>query len=89
MKIFSFFLCKFQIVEYLEKNNIQTRPIFTGNILLHPGFRKIVHRSLKGGYPVTEKVMKNAFLIGCHHGMTVEHLDKIKEVFIEFLNKYI
>ena len=27
---------------YLEKNNIQTRVIFTGNILKQPGFRRII-----------------------------------------------
>src|SRR3990167_2337219 len=32
---------RLEIVTFLEKNNIQTRPIFTGNIMKQPGFKKI------------------------------------------------
>ena len=58
---------RIEIVTYLEKNNIQTRPIFTGNILRHPGFKNIKRVERKGGYPNADFIMKNSFLIGCHH----------------------
>lgn len=79
---------RLKLVEFLEKNNIQTRPIFTGNILRQPGFRSIVHRMLKKGYPVTEEIMQQGFIIGCHHGLTFQHLQKIEEVFTIFLKKH-
>lgn len=79
---------RLQLVVFLEKNNIQTRPIFSGNILRQPGFRKTHHKSLKRGYPITEKIMQGGFLIGCHHGFSKQHLEKIEDVFTDFLKRY-
>ena len=79
---------RFELVKHLEKNNIQTRPVFTGNILRQPGFKKIQRRERKEGYPVADAVMKNGFVIGCHHGLEEKHIAKIKKVFDEFLSRY-
>ncbi|MBI3985238.1 MAG: aminotransferase class I/II-fold pyridoxal phosphate-dependent enzyme [Candidatus Levybacteria bacterium] len=78
---------RLELVKYLELNNIQTRPIFTGNILMQPGFKNIPHRK-NGKYTYTNQVMKQSLLIGCHHGLKKEHLDKLKNVFSKLLNKY-
>lgn len=79
---------RLNLVEFLEKNNIQTRPIFTGNILKQPGFSSIMHKGWKDGYPITDEIMRQGFVIGCHHGLTEKHLQKIAEVFTIFLKKY-
>lgn len=76
---------RLHLVKFFEKNNIQTRPIFTGNILRQPAFRKIKHKGMNNGYPVTEKIMKQGFIIGCHHGLTEVHLQKIEDVFTSFI----
>ena len=76
------------IVRYLESKNIQTRPVFTGNILRQPAFSHINHRSLEDGYPVADSVMLGSLMIGCHHGMKDEDLDYIKLVFNEFLANF-
>lgn len=78
---------RLELVLYLENNNIQTRPIFTGNILKQPGFKKIPHKVSKT-YPVTDEVMERGFVIGCHHGMEDKHLRKIEDIFTTFLKKY-
>ena len=70
---------------FLEKRNIQTRVVFTGNILRQPGFKKIKARKIKNGYPESDKVMKNGILLGCHQGMTkkmILHLTESIELFI-------
>jgi CDP-4-dehydro-6-deoxyglucose reductase, E1 len=59
---------RLELVTYLEEQNIQTRPVFTGNILKQPGFKKIAHRKAVPAFPNTELVMKNAFVVGCHQG---------------------
>lgn len=64
---------KFQI--YLEKNGIQTRPIFTGNILKQPGFKKIKRITHFKNYPNTDYIMKNGILIGCHQGLVNKNID--------------
>ncbi len=79
---------RIELLTFLEKHNIQTRPIFTGNILSQPGFRKISHRSMKKGYPVANGVMERGFVIGCHHGLTRRHLDWMEKVIGDFLKRH-
>tara|TARA_B110000305_G_C19404626_1_gene622017 strand:+ start:564 stop:1778 length:1215 start_codon:yes stop_codon:yes gene_type:complete len=70
---------------FLEKRNIQTRVVFTGNILRQPGFKNIKARKIKNGYPESDKVMKNGILLGCHQGMTKKmfhHLTTSIDLFI-------
>ena len=54
---------------YLEKKNIQTRTIFTGNILKQPVMKNRKYKKLKNCGEVSDKVMTNGILLGCHHGM--------------------
>lgn len=79
---------RLQITKYLEEHNIQTRPVFGGNLLKQPGFKKLhAFRARRGGYPVTDYIMKNSFLIGCHHGLTEEMFAHLFKTFTEFLAK--
>lgn len=78
---------RLDIVKYLEKNNIQTRPIFTGNILRQPAFKNINYKITYRKCPATEEIMKRGFVIGCHHGMEKKHLDKVKDVIEAFIEK--
>lgn len=64
---------------FLEKRNIQTRTVFTGNILRQPGFKRILHRANSEGYPYADQVMRGGMLLGCHHGLTDEMLAHIHE----------
>jgi CDP-6-deoxy-D-xylo-4-hexulose-3-dehydrase len=72
---------------YLEKKNIQTRVIFTGNILRQPGFKNIKAKIDKNGYPIADDIMRNGILFGCHQGMTnkmLNHLISSIESFLKF-----
>lgn len=79
---------RLEIVKHLEKNQIQTRPIFTGNVLRQPAFKNIDHKNLESKFPNADYIMKNSFLIGCNHGLTFAHIEKIKQTFKEFLEKF-
>ena len=74
---------------FLEKKNIQTRVVFTGNILRQPGFRKIKCKKDKNGYPEADKVMRNGILLACHHGLTKQMIRHIHKSIDEFVEKYI
>jgi CDP-6-deoxy-D-xylo-4-hexulose-3-dehydrase len=74
---------EFQI--YFEERNIQTRTVFTGNILRQPGFAGINCRKNKAGYPNADQVMRGGVLLGCHHGLKQNQLDHIHETFRQFL----
>lgn len=69
---------------YLEKRNIQTRTVFTGNILRQPGFKNIKRVENQNGYKVADEVMRGGFLIACHHGLTQNQLEHIHKSFSEF-----
>jgi CDP-6-deoxy-D-xylo-4-hexulose-3-dehydrase len=70
---------------YLEKFGIQTRTVFTGNILRQPGFAKINHKAATDGYACADYVTRGGILLGCHHGMTAEMLAHIHQAFANFI----
>ena len=72
---------------YLEKNNIQTRTIFTGNILKQPVMKNKVFKYHKDCNPIADDVMKNGILIGCHQGMTIDDVSFICKKFTNFINR--
>jgi len=71
---------RLELLNYLEDNNIQTRVTFAGNVTRHPVYRKYLQ-----DFKNADKVMKNGFLLGAHHGMDLEDVDyvcnKIKQFF--------
>ena len=72
---------------YLEKNNIQTRPIFSGNILRHPGFKNLINKQNKiKNFPNSDYIMKNGILIGCHQGLNNYQLKYIHGKILNFIN---
>ena len=73
---------------FLEKAGIQTRTVFTGNILRQPGFKNIVRRETPGGYPNADRVMRSGKLIACHQGLSTEQLDNVHDQFRRFAAKY-
>lgn len=68
-----------KIVQHLESKKIQTRMLFSGNIIRHPCFNEM--RNSGKGYRVvgdlknTDKIMNDSFWIGVYPGMTNEMLD--------------
>ena len=71
---------------YLENNNIQTRTIFTGNILKQPVMKNKKFKNHKNCNTVADDVMKNGILIGCHQGMNISDINFICKKFHKFIN---
>ena len=72
---------------FLEKNKIQTRPIFSGNILRHPAFSNLISRKNKlNEFKNADYIMKNGILIGCHQGLTIKDLKLIHNKIKDFIN---
>lgn len=72
---------------FLEKKNIQTRVVFTGNILRQPGFKYLATKKERDKYIKADEVMKSGMLIGCHHGLNGKHLNYIHKNIDDFINK--
>ena len=75
----------FQI--YLEKNNIQTRTVFTGNITKQPGFKNVEMRKINS-LKNSDNIMKNAVLLACHHGLTKEMIDHMHNTIEDFIKTH-
>ena len=74
---------------FLEKNNIQTRPIFSGNILRHPAFRNLKSNKNKlNSFKNSDYIMKNGLLIGCHQGLKEVDIKYIHNCVTRFINTY-
>jgi len=73
-----------KLQQYFESFGIQTRPIFTGNILRQPGFENI-QRAGGNYFPVADEAMEGGILLGCHPGLTDEMITEIHERFSKFI----
>ncbi len=72
---------------FLEKNGIQTRTIFTGNILRQPIMKNRKYKLQKNTSKTSDDVMRNGLLIGCHHGLKKNEIGYIFKIFDNFLNR--
>ena len=77
---------EFQI--FLEKRNIQTRVVFTGNILRQPMCQNISTKVLEEGYPNADRVMAKGVLLPLHHGMTESMFNRLHTTINEFIEQY-
>ncbi len=76
----------FQI--YLEERQIQTRVVFTGNILKQPMMRGVDHRVTHRGLNNSNKIMKHGVLLPVHHGMNDEMFERLHKTIIEYIDKF-
>lgn len=77
------------VTRYIEEHNIQTRLLFSGNIIKHPCFDQIRETSayrVVGNLNVTDFIMDNAFWVGVYPGMTDTMIDYMASVIIDALN---
>jgi len=73
---------RLELLTYLEQNNIQTRVCFAGNVTRHPVYREYLEE-----FTNSDRIMAEGFLLGAHHGMTVEDVDYVCSKIREFFNK--
>ena len=71
---------EFQI--YLEKAGIQTRTIFTGNILKQPVAKKFNWDSF-GNFEISDEIMQNGIMLGCHNQMDPVKMAFMQEIVFE------
>jgi CDP-6-deoxy-D-xylo-4-hexulose-3-dehydrase len=79
-----------EIVSFLEKNNIQTRNLFAGNMLRHPMFESLtenVDYRVVGELKNTDKIMNDAFWIGVYPGLSEDKINYIVKTIKEFVRE--
>lgn len=75
-----------KVTRYIEEHNVQTRLLFSGNIIKHPCFDQIRDTDayrVSGDLSVTEFIMNNTFLVGVYPGMTDAMIDYMAEIIKE------
>ena len=75
-----------RVTRYIEDHNIQTRLLFSGNLIKHPCFDEIrgteAYR-VSGDLMVTDFIMTHAFWVGVYPGMTDEKVDYMAQIIKE------
>jgi len=78
-----------ELVSNLEAHNIQTRPLFAGNLTRHPCFQSLregVDYRISGTLEVTDEIMDNSFWVGVYPGMEKTMLDEITNNMVRCMN---
>ena len=73
---------------FLEKANVQTRTVFTGNVARQPLFKKVNFRQSENGAPNADHVMRGGMLIACHHGLNDAQRNHLVTKAKEFLDQF-
>lgn len=71
------------ICDFLNANEIETRPIICGNIALQPAMKKYAHK-VSGELPNATRVMREGFSIGCHQAMRLAKVERVAEVMKDY-----
>lgn len=66
-------------LKFLEAHGVQTRVCFAGNITRHPAWRTYL-KDFEGA----DRVMREGFLLGAHHGMSLDDVDYVCDLLIQF-----
>ena len=70
---------RLELLTFLEEKNIQTRVTFAGNVTRHPAYRDFLQP-----FKNADLVMKNGFLLGAHHGMSISDVDYVCDQILSY-----
>ena len=73
-----------ELTRFLEANRIETRNLFSGNLLRHPAFENVPHRVV-GQLTNTDLIMNNTFFVGVYPGLDERQLEYMADVFVRFM----
>ncbi|HEY3544616.1 MAG TPA: lipopolysaccharide biosynthesis protein RfbH [Propionicimonas sp.] len=73
-----------ELTDFLEANRIETRSLFSGNLLRHPAFADITHRVV-GDLTTTDAVTERTFFIGVYPGIDDAALAYVADTFSRFM----
>lgn len=70
------------VTQYLEEHNIQTRLLFSGNMVRHPAFTSYIEGKdyrVSGDLKNTDKIMNDTFWVGVYPGMNDDMIEYMAE----------
>lgn len=72
-----------ELTNYLNKNKIETRNLFGGNLLRQPAYQGIHHRKI-GDLNNTDRIMNNTFFLGTYPGIGSEKIEYTMDIIASF-----
>ena len=63
--------------QHMESHGVDTRMVWTGNVLRQPAFKGIAHRLPADGLPNADRVMEQGLILPANHGLTDDDVDYI------------
>ena len=67
-----------ELMDHLEKNNIECRTIFSGNVLKHPAYKEVAKTAVRScELKNADDVMANGMFISVHPSITEEMIEFI------------
>jgi dTDP-4-amino-4,6-dideoxygalactose transaminase len=63
--------------QHMESHGVDTRMVWTGNVLRQPAFAHVAHRAAPAGYPNADRVMAQGLVLPSHHGLGDDDVDYI------------
>ena len=79
-----------KVTRYIEDHNIQTRLLFSGNLIKHPCFDEIRNTDryrVVGELTETDRVMNSSFWVGVYPGMNDEMIDYMARIIREAVDR--
>jgi CDP-6-deoxy-D-xylo-4-hexulose-3-dehydrase len=73
------------LTTFLERQNIETRLLFAGNIIRQPGYRHVEHRTV-GDLPNSDLVLRSSFFVGVYPGLDDARIAYMLEMFADFFH---
>lgn len=75
-----------KVIRYIEEHNIQTRLLFSGNLIKHPCFNQMRGTDkyrVVGNLENTDFIMNNTFWVGVYPGMNDKMIDYMAKIIVE------
>ena len=78
---------RYDFLKHLEFKGIQTRELFSGNIVRHPVYKDIRFK-VSGSLKNADTIMASSLLLGCHQALTDNNIKYVQQASEEFFQKY-
>lgn len=72
------------LVQYLERNDVETREMLP--LINQPVYKKLL-KLKKSDYPISKRLINSGFYVGCHQGLTKNHLQYLASKIHDYFRK--
>jgi CDP-4-dehydro-6-deoxyglucose reductase, E1 len=77
-----------ELQAHMESHGIDTRMVWTGNVVRQPAFAKVPHRTPSGGLPNADRVMEQGLILPSNHGLDDDDIAYLCETLDGFLAEH-